>query len=65
MTANNYGADLDRRSFEFEVKTDEPLNGGDVVVVRDVKQMGDTIRVTAVTERALKEEVRKLFVKLD
>ncbi len=55
--------DLEARSFSFEVKTGEQISGGDVVVVRDVEVVGDRLRVTAVTEKAIREEVDKLFVK--
>jgi hypothetical protein len=55
--------DLDERSFRFEVRTEEQISGGDVVVVRDVEVVGDRLRVTALTERALREEVDKLFAK--
>jgi len=52
---------LDRRSFRFVVNTDEELQRGETLVLRDVRNTGAGLEVVAVTEKAVREEAQKLF----
>lgn len=53
--------DLDSRSFTFTVNTSEELRPGETLVVRDVEHTQSGVQVLAVTEKAVREEARKLL----
>ncbi len=55
-------ADLDQRTFSFVVKTSEPIEPGETVIIRRVRQVPEGLEVHAVTVTAIKEEADKLAV---
>lgn len=54
--------DLDSRTFSFVVDTPELIRRGETVIIRDVVIDGGRLRVSAVTEAAVREEANKLAV---
>jgi len=54
--------DLDRHTIRFTVKAaTTELHAGDALIIRDVQQSREGLRVAAVSEKALKDEAAKVF----
>lgn len=53
-------SELDRRTLHFKVETSETLRKGDALLIRNVQTTESGIQVSAISERAIRDETAKL-----
>ena len=53
--------DLDRRTVHFTLTAAEELTAGDALIIRHIEPSGNGWKISAVPEKAVKDEAAKLF----
>lgn len=53
--------DLDSQTFRFTVKASAGIQAGDTLIVREIKQLRNGVEVSAVPEKAVRDEAAKVF----
>jgi hypothetical protein len=53
--------DLDSQTVRFTIKAATNIRAGDTLIVRETRDLGDSVEISAIPEKVVRDEAAKIF----